>query len=188
VVTRISAPAHAPGGSRCGRAHVSAAIRDRRLGASAAGQRPQRVAVGIDDLAGTGRRPRHHQLVAGRQHRDLGTTADRQVRMVHRGRERERAVGEAAAGREQHIAFAKIDACGADMPSRDGGLGDVMWPPSARVSSWMITASAPAGSPAGKNPHRFARADRPLERPTGCDFAGHLQPGREIRRIGRTDA
>jgi len=37
--------------------------------------------------------------------------------------------------------------------------------PFSDVSYWMMTASAPSGNnPTGKDAHRFARADSPLER------------------------
>ena len=50
------------------------------LGALVTGQRPQRVAVGIDDLPGAGGLARHHQLVAGGQDGDLRPAAHGKLR------------------------------------------------------------------------------------------------------------
>ena len=94
------------------------------LGALGARQRPQAVAVGIDDLAGAGGYARHHQFVAGAEDGDFRAAAHRKLRIVHAGGERQIAVGEAAPAREQHVALAEIDAGRADVPPRNGGFGD----------------------------------------------------------------
>ncbi|MGY2885657.1 hypothetical protein ACVIHI_002771 [Bradyrhizobium sp. USDA 4524] len=145
---------------------------------SARAQRSQRVAVGIDDLAGTGLRARHHQLVAGRQHRDLRAAAHRKFRIVHGGRQRQRAVGQAAAAGEQHLALTEVDPSRADVPPDAGGLRDR---DVVAVDGGVLLDDHRVGAigdhAAGEDPHRLAGADRPLERPAGGDFADHLEPG-----------
>src|SRR3954469_24428424 len=94
------------------------------LGALAAGERVQGVAVGIDDLAVAGHGARHHQLVAGGENRDFRTPENAKVRMVHPGGEREVALGETTSLAQEHVALAEIDACGADVPSGDRGFLD----------------------------------------------------------------
>ena len=48
--------------------------------------------------------------------------------------------------------------------------------PSRVVSSWITTASAPGGTtPPVKILHRLAGADRAAKRPSGRDFADHLE-------------
>ena len=147
------------------------------LGALGARQRPQRIAVGIDDLAGAGRRARHHQFVAGGEHRDLRAAAHGKFRIVHAGGERQIAVGEAASRGQQHVALAEIDAGGADVPAGHRGFrdGDVI-----AVDDGVFLDDDGVGAvgdhAAGKDPHRLAGADRPLERAAGRDLADHLEP------------
>src|SRR6185369_1851783 len=147
------------------------------LGALGARQRPQAVAVGIDDLAGAGGYAGHHQLVAGAEHRDFRAAVHRKLRIVHAGGERQIAIGEAASAIEQNIALAEIDAGGPDMPPRNGGFrdGDLI-----AVDAGILLDDDGVGAvrdhAAGEDPHRFASAYLPLERAAGGDLADHLQP------------
>ena len=126
VVIRMSAPI-----SRARRIPLVVACKRIRRNAEVdhfralgAGQRPQRVAIGIDDLAESRRFAGHHQFIAGGEQSDLWPPADGQERVVHGGGEREIAVGKLLAGRQQHVAFTKIDAGAADMAARDRGFSD----------------------------------------------------------------
>ncbi len=180
VVTRISAPQsrarRMP--SRGGLDGIGGDAEIDGLGAFVAGQRPQRVAVGIDDLSGAGGRARHHQFVAGGEHRDLRPAAHGKLGIVHARGQREIAVGEADSLRQQHIALAKVDAGGADMPSRARGLGDG---DAAAFGDGVFLDDDGVGAfgdhAAGKDPHGFARAKRLVERAAGRDLADHLEPG-----------
>ena len=86
-------------------------------------QRHGGVAVRVDDLAKSRLRARHHEFVAGRQHRNLGPAVGGDRGMVHRRGERQVAVGEPSAVFEQHRVAGKIEARNAHMPSRAGRGG-----------------------------------------------------------------
>ena len=143
------------------------------LGALGPRQRPQRIAVGIDDLPGAGDRARHHKFVAGGEHRDLRAAPHSQLRIVHAGGEREVAVGEAVSRRKQHIALAEVDAGGADVPSRNGGVrdGDVI-----AIDAGVFLDDDGVGSvgdhAAGKDPHGL------VWRRLSCRTGGRLRPRR----------
>ena len=147
VVIRMSAPL-----SRARRmpavvaSSVSAAMPRSMIGALAAGERHQGVSRWNRRSGRARRRARHHQLVAGGEDRDLRASADWQLRVIHAGGEREVALGEPGPFAQQHVAFREVDAGGADVPAPFGGFLDVMRLPSAMVSSWITTASAPSGT------------------------------------------
>src|SRR6185312_11574827 len=94
------------------------------LGAFAAGERGECESVGIDDLAGLRLGAGHHQLVARADDGDLRPAVDLDLRIVHRRREHQIAVVEAAAAREQHLALAEVDALAADVLALDAGALD----------------------------------------------------------------
>ena len=157
------------------------------FGAFGPRQRPQPIAIGIDDLAGAGGRARHDQFVAGGQHCDLRAATYRNLRVVHAGGQRQIAVGQAASAGEQHIALAEIDAGGADMPPSRGrfGDGDVI-AIDCRVFLDDDGVGAIGNHAAGENPHRFALAYLPLERAAGGDLADYLQPRGKLGSVSRT--
>ncbi len=109
--------------------------------------------------------------------------------MVHAGGERQVAVGEADPAGQQHVALAKVDAGGADMPAEPCGLGDG---DVAAVRHGIFLDHDGVGAlgdhAAGEDPHRLACANRLVERPAGRDLANHrkTRPGEgRIRRAHR---
>ena len=84
---------------------------------------------------------------------------------------------------QQHVALAKVDAGGADMPSRPRGLGDG---DAAAIDHGIFLDHDGVGAvgdhAAGKDPHRLAGAKRLVERPAGRDLADHLEPRRRRPR------
>ena len=98
------------------------------------------------------------------------------------------AVGQERAAGQQHVAFAKVDAGGADMPSGDRGFGDG---DGAAIDDGIFLDDDGVGAigdhAAGEDPDRFAGADRSFERTARRDLADHLQPRGGIGRIGRAD-
>ena len=87
---------------------------------------------------------------------------------------------------QQHIAFAKVDAGRADMPSRARGFGDG---DAAVLDDGVFLDDDGVGAigdhAAGKDPHRLAGADFSVERPAGRDLADHLEPRRDMVGVGR---
>ena len=79
--------------ARCGLKGIGGNAELDGFGAFGAGERPQRVAIGIDDLARARRLAWHDQLIAGGEDRNFWPAADGEKRIVHAGREREIAVG-----------------------------------------------------------------------------------------------
>ena len=77
--------------------------------------------------------------------------------IVHAGGQRQIAVGEAATACQQHIALAKVDAGGADMPARPRGFGDG---DAAAVGHGIFLDHDGVGAvgdhAAGEDPHRLA--------------------------------
>ena len=101
--------------SRVSRAMPSSA----RLGAGRFRERRHAQVIGGDDLAGAGRLPRRHQLVAGREDGDARAAAHGERAVAHGGGQRDLAGPEAAAGGEQRLALAEIEAAAADVARVD---------------------------------------------------------------------
>ena len=81
--------------------------------------------------------------------------------------------------RQQHVAFAEIDAGGTDVPARCRGLRDGDGVAVAhRVFLDHHGVGAVGDHAAGEDARRFAGANRAIERPARRDLADHLEPAR----------
>ena len=115
----------------------------------------------------------------------LGRRRTGKFRVVHAGGQRQIAVGEAAAARQQHVALAEVDAGGADMPAHAGASVMVMRRRRPRIFLDHDGVGAIGDHAAGKDPNRLAAADRPVEWPSGRDLADHLESAPACGGVGR---